>query len=318
MWYIYCKLRPICFHWVVRQIVSDPKGWFAASKRMPVHMAVANPLRFQLGIRCILQPLSKKQHQLYTPATSNGHQHPPCPDVVFSRCFQSPAGSRHPPNPPSTQHGPVLVSFLPHLLLCLVILVLSFCWKFSQGLLCPAFRLGKTQALVWHWTPHRWHRWMCHFHRNMMEHDRTWWSTMGWIYRFWTWDDCVSQDQPKLSRAAGHDRLTICSKFLQAMPFQNLLIHKWLVGEPLTPRKTWMKIIGNCRREYMILYVNMKLWSIIPKQPPTCNIMYTVYYFLGNRREWQKHISHLGINSLISSHQPSMLCFSGERSSSLQ
>ena len=41
MWYRYCKLGPIYFHWVVRQIVSDPKGWLAASKRMPVHMAVA-------------------------------------------------------------------------------------------------------------------------------------------------------------------------------------------------------------------------------------------------------------------------------------
>lgn len=56
---------------------------------------------------------------------------------------------------------------------------------------------------------------------------------MGWW--FWTWDDvfsvCVSQYQPKictilsakmakLSQAAGHDRLTICSKLLQAMPFE--------------------------------------------------------------------------------------------------
>lgn len=49
----------------------------------------------------------------------------------------------------------VLISSFPHLLLRLVILVLSFCRKFSQGLLCPAFRLGKTQALVRHWgTPH--------------------------------------------------------------------------------------------------------------------------------------------------------------------
>lgn len=206
MWYMYCKLGPIYFHWVVRQIASDPKGWLAASKRMPVHMAVATwcmnsaamdvrMLCFQ-GVLGFAARISAPWAQLFSPP------HGCSPGIVFP-ASAAPLGD-------------------PGAVLLLKVLsrppVPSLSPRQNSGL---GAALNNSPSMTYDdmdgWASVKGKWWKMMINHGMVILNLGWCVSMS---KSVSAKDLhiLSAKMAKLSQAAGHDCLTICSKLLQAMP----------------------------------------------------------------------------------------------------
>ena len=243
MWYMYCKLGPIYFHWVVRQIASDPKGWLAASKRMPVHMAVATWCMNSAAMD------------------------------VRMLCFQGVLGFAK----GSLLHGP---SFFPSPWLQSWYRFSRICCSAWWSWCCPSAESSLKASCAQPFASAKLRPWRGTEKLTIDDMDGwaivkgKWWKMMinhGMVILNLGW--CVSMPKSvsakdlhilsakmaKLSQAAGHDCLTICSQLLQAMP-SGKSADQWSESVSHSPNKnvwTSLGIIGGSSWYYIYIIYNI-------------------------------------------------------------